>query len=169
MESDYNSKIVSYHKICSNIWLGNCAASQCPEIISDMDVIINATHHIGFADISKICIRVPVNDPGPPTGMDMDNVIMLKYLPEVCGLMKRYRDQGKKIFVHCHAGAQRSAAIVTAYLTKYGVWRIEPGTKHIEILKLRSSIEHVIRKREVAFFGGQSVNFMPALISFAQS
>ncbi len=168
MDIDHNNTIVSYNKICSNIWLGNYAASQSKQIIDSMDVVINATHHIPFLNTNKICIRVPVNDPGPSDNMNLENTIMFEYLPKVCELIKLYRIQGKKIFVHCHAGAQRSASIVSAYLMKYGVWRISPDEKYAEITKLRSAIYYVIQKREIAFFGGQSVNFMPSLLQFAQ-
>jgi len=167
---DLNSSVASYHEIHTGLWLGNEAASQDKKLMMTMDIIINATKHIPFAENiaqTKVCVRVPVNDPGPSLIMNEDNTIMLSYLPDVCNLIKKNRTLGKRVFVHCHAGAQRAAAIVVAYLVRHGVWDIHPSVKVDTVaLKFDSAVKLVITKRPIAFFGGRSINFLPALVNF---
>ena len=57
---------------------------------------------------------------------------------------------------NCHAGMQRSAAMVVAYMML------------IYKNPLKKSIDLVIQKRPIAFSYGRSVNFMPALSKFAK-
>jgi protein-tyrosine phosphatase len=58
----------------------------------------------------------------------------------------------KPVLVHCHAGMQRSCAVVACYLIKYNY--MEPT----------SAIQFIRFKRPIAFFG--QVNFQSAIDLF---
>lgn len=163
--------IKSTHEVVPGLWIGNEAAARDSEFLSQIDVVINATNHLDFYPGNRIKIRVPVDDPGPLSGIisnnnwDIDRIKMLQYLPIVVPKIYNYRKEGKRILIHCHAGAQRSAAIMVSYIVKHGVWNISPeriattSDKKIRELKYKSAVDLLVRIRPVAFFGGTSVNF----------
>jgi predicted protein tyrosine phosphatase len=155
MEIDPNNIIVSADEILPGLWLGNEAASQSASFMKKhkIGLIVNATKHIPSKFLGKIhYIRVPVNDPGIHSGDNEDVDIMRISLPLVLAYIYKFRRAGKNVLVHCHAGAQRSAIIVAAYL----LFR-----KHAK--NINDAINQVIKHRGIAFFGGSSVNFRRAL------
>jgi len=167
---DPDKYIKSHHEIVSGIYIGNEAAAKDLKFLENIDVVINATKHLPFS-AKKINIKVPINDPGPVGNLYLEenNEYLSKALPKLVATIHGYRMSGKRILVHCHAGAQRSAAIVAAYLITHGDWKISDKTKKRfskkEIIneKYRITVKHIISKRPVAFFGGRSVNFKQAL------
>lgn len=178
---DNNEKFTSATEIASGLWLGNQAASQNLVFLKDIDVIINCTKHIPFRIGVKeqmIKIRVPLNDPGPPisnfistTDPNDDQVIMTKTLPGLTKDIAAFRKHGKRILIHCHAGAQRSAAMMAAYLALYASWKLPPpeygyNIHQLRRIKFRQVRDIIISKRPIAFHGGLSVNFQPALNRF---
>jgi len=169
MSTDHNKDVNSAHEIMPGLWLGNQSASQDQKFLQDIDVVVNATKHIPFAPGDRIKIRVAVNDPGPIRVIDRltnDQEIMIRELPNVVNQIWGHRKAGRSVLIHCHAGAQRSAAIMAAYLVQYGVWTSSKLPKrNLTIMKLNSAIDLLIKKRPVAFFGGRSVNFKPALLA----
>lgn len=57
--------------------------------------------------------RVPVDD------RPEENERMLGFFPRVTRAIRERLRSGDEVIVHCWAGQQRSAAVVTAYLIKY--------------------------------------------------
>lgn len=64
--------------------------------------------------------------------------------------------KGKNILIHCHAGAQRSATVVTAFL--------------MYMLKtdMEMAIKHVLKCSPNAFWFGGQINFLRSLEHFNQ-
>lgn len=157
---DINTHIISADEILPGLWLGNEATSQSAQFMRDKNirVIVNASQNIPSKFIGQIYyIRVPVDDPGiygiREGERNIDVKIMKKSLPLVLGYIDRARKWNMNILVHCHAGAQRSATIVAMYLWKCG---------HAHTAN--DAIQQVIKKRSIAFFGGDSVNFRQVFI-----
>ena len=173
---DPNEIAVSATEILPGLWLGNQASSQS-SLVDRVDVVVNCTKHIPFLNrADKVKIRIPINDPGAPTYdwaeaklLDKDQKIMLISLPVLMPILSKLRKLNKKILIHCHAGAQRSAAIVAAYIMQYGLWNVPREYKHLDSKKLRlmkliTVVNMIVKKRPVAFYGGRSINFAPALL-----
>jgi hypothetical protein len=163
---------VSVNEILPNLWLGNQAASQNAEFIekNKIGVVINCSKNIPCKFTSNCrYYRIAINDPGVfsvpdlQSALNQDDIsLMTKVLPYIVQLIYLYLHNGVPVLVHCHAGMQRSAAVVAAYLMKYQY----SGIKNKK-LKYQSAYQQVLAKRPVAFNYGQNVNFGPALIYFA--
>lgn len=98
--------------------------------------------------VSTYGMRLPVND-------DMSQEAfrtMHSALPMIIRRINNIRNSGGDVLVHCHAGQQRSAAVVAAYLMSQGM------TKDDAIRYIKS------RKRD-AFLTG--VNFDPVLTRYS--
>ncbi len=103
------------NEIIPNLWLGNIKDSINSDFIDKMDIIINCTKDIPFNNDKKKCIRIPVDD-----NLEKIEITNLyKFLDKITNFIHLQLRQGKKIFVHCFAGKQRSASVITAYLMKY--------------------------------------------------
>lgn len=158
--TDPNKTIVSANLIIPGIWLGNEAASQNSKFLRNagINVIVNCTKHIPckFGDITYY--RLPINDPGNKADIKQtDNALMFKSLPELVKIIHDHQKSGQNILVHCHAGMQRSASVVAAYLAKY-------HSKDPEALaKVQKSIFYIIHRRPIAFNFGKHCNFNSAL------
>lgn len=172
---DPNEYITSATQIMPGLWLGNQKSSEDPEILKRVQVVVNCTKHIKFSSTNKINIRIPVNDPGNSDALVIDDlspnndqVIMLKYLNGVIETIASMRKRGAGVLVHCHAGMQRSAVVVAAYLIRYGYWAVPAGLseRQLRIAKMEKIISLLIKKRPVVFNGGLSINFKPALLRF---
>jgi protein tyrosine phosphatase len=139
----------NYSRICDNLYIGNIDSLKDA---SKFSVIINCTKHIPFTTIPHITyIRVPVND----TPLENENI--LKYVKEfnVLNIIHESRLQGKNVLVHCHAGMQRSCAVVALYLIQY--YKLTPE-RAIQIIK---------SKRAIAFY--PEPTFQKALESYYQT
>lgn len=175
---DPNEHITSATEILPRLWLGNQRSSQDPVLLRRVDLIVNCTKHIKFAQIpdkKHLHLRIPVNDPGNSDSVDMDQVkptddqaVMLKALSPVIETIARCRKRGMGVLVHCHAGMQRSAIVVAAYLIRYGYWVAPPGLseRQLRIAKMEKVVSLMVKKRPVTFNGGLSINFRPALLRF---
>lgn len=190
--NDPNVLFQSATEIAPGLWLGNQASSQNTEFLKQIDVVINCTKHIPFVPIKRtLKIRLPVNDPGPPPLRQLngemsetyegdlskyntkdDQVIMIKSLDMLIADIAKLRKRGARILIHCHAGAQRSAAVMAAYLVKHMQWHVPTeSTKPITPVQLRRAkfakvVDFIVKKRPVAFYGGKGMSFRPALIRY---
>lgn len=106
---------MSANEILPGLWLGNARDSQNPSFLKMIDVIINCTKDLPFVDDSKHCVRVSVDD-----NLEKAEIVALyKYLDKVTQFIHENLKEGKSILVHCMAGKQRSASVVTAYLSRF--------------------------------------------------
>ncbi len=124
---------MSANEIIPNLWLGNIKDSANKEFIDKMDIIVNCTKDIPFFNNTKKCIRIPVED-----NLEKVEIANLyKFLDKITTFIHTQLRQGKKVFVHCFAGKQRSASVITAYLMKYtGLSQ----TQVIELIKTKRTI-----------------------------
>jgi protein-tyrosine phosphatase len=153
---DYNTFVESVDEILPGVWLGNEATSQSKDFMirNNIKLVVNASKNIPSKFLGSIhYIRVPVDDPGIPgiltTRQNEDVKIMRECLPIVLSAIHKFQKKRKNILIHCHAGAQRSAIIMAAYLLYSGICD-----------EINDSINHVVKKRNIAFFSGKSVNFI---------
>lgn len=156
---DKNAYVASLDEIVPGLWIGNQAASEDPNIIRDFDVVINCTKHLEFADTDKPIarIRIAVNDPGRITQETQSDIVAMRaMLPTAVSIINKALTAGKRVFVHCHAGAQRSAIVVLGYLIVYQY-------KGPFDARYAAAFQYMLDKRPVVFAYGYSVNFKKSL------
>ena len=129
------------------LFIGNISASKS---ISDFDLIVNCTNEVPFTKGSKSCIRIPLND--TPRESHLLFYILTQIQTDILLKIHQYVLRNSPVLVHCYAGMQRSCAVVACYLIKY------------HNLTPIQSIEFIISKRPIAFFG--KVNFLQAIEEF---
>jgi dual specificity MAP kinase phosphatase len=134
-------------EIIPNLWLGNATDSQQYPWINQFDIVINCTKDLPFYLENTHCknIRIPIDDNLEP--IEIEN--MYNCLETIIDYIHIQLLKGKKIFIHCFAGIQRSATVIVAYLLKY--------TK----LSLDECSKCVASKRPIIF--QPMCNFRPAL------
>jgi hypothetical protein len=113
----YYYKVNFSNKITNNIWLGNYVDSSNENFIKDnnIKVIINCSKDLPFYFNNTEVpykYRIPVDD----DRQDNSLYVMFLYLPKIVQIMKFHIQRGENVYVHCHAGMQRSACVVAAYL-----------------------------------------------------
>lgn len=143
-ENLYNADI---NEIIPGIYIGNAKASQNPLTIQQnkINMVVNCTKDIPFLEWIPYKIRLAINDDRNPKEIQA----FQKDIDQVVGYMYDHMTNGNTVLVHCRAGIQRSASVVSAFLMKYSEMNIQ------------QSVEFIQSKRKQAFFGG--INFYPAL------
>lgn len=153
-------------EILPGLFIGNMYTAQNKMFFKNKKIgaVLNATpdvpnYFISPGEQGVEYMRINVND------NNLDVKKMYRYLP--CAVSFIYKNlvlDQKPTLVHCHAGVQRSASIVVAFLMK---------TKE---LCLNDAVQYVQRKRPVVFSNGRNgrnglcgrnINFKQALIQFA--
>lgn len=139
------------HEIVPRLWLGNKTAASDTEWLKKhgITVVFNCTKDWPFHASVMRQYRVPVHDNLQKE--EIDN--LHAWAPEIMVKLIQEYKRGETILVHCHAGMQRSAAVVAMFLmTVYGM--------------SKDDAKKLIRsKRAIAFF--PSANFEPALDQWA--
>ena len=157
---DWNVFVTSVTEILPGIYLGNQHSSEDQVVLDKVNVIINCTKHIKFSSASgqHFCVRIPLNDPGSQNlhHTQYDQQIMLRALPRVLKILSYCHERHIKVLIHCHAGAQRSAAVVLAWLMLN-----TPGSNNQT--KFNYWVDYLVKKRPAAFYGGRSINFKAAI------
>lgn len=74
------------------------------------------------------------------------------YLPKIVDIMKFHVNRNENIYVHCHAGMQRSACVVAAYLMSS--YKLAP----------KDAINHIKKHRPIAF--SPFTNFEKSIFSY---
>lgn len=139
------------HEIVPRIWLGNKSAAADGDWLRahGVKVVFNCTKDWPFHPDVLRQYRIPVHD-----NLQKEEIQNLyEWAPEILAKLIQEYKRGEVILVHCHAGMQRSAAVVAMFLmTVFGMSKEE-------------AIRHIKSKRAVAFF--PSANFEPALDQWA--
>lgn len=63
------------------------------------------------------------------------NMVLYNSLPFVCQWIKQHLDNGQPVVVHCHAGQQRSASVMAAYLMWNKGLSLEQSVAYIKLCK----------------------------------
>ena len=137
-------------EIIPRLWIGNMNDALNYGLHKNLNVktVVNCTKDVQFINNELTNIRVPVDDNLDP--QEIEN--MYKLMNRAVDLIHISLMSGETVLVHCHAGRQRSAAIIAAYLMKYG------GINPVD------AIRHIRSKRSIAFY--PQVNFKNALIKY---
>lgn len=104
-----------YTEIVPNLYVGNVRAAQ--QFHSAFDLIVNCTTHIPFygpRDPARQ-IHLPVLD----TPSESEKLYSLLRKSDALQRINAAIREGKRVLIHCHMGAQRSATVAAAYLLAY--------------------------------------------------
>lgn len=138
------------NEIISGLWLGDMNAATDSDFFKKYKIraVINCTPDVPMLFKNVDYLNLVLDD----SLKDEDILKMSYYLPKAVEFIHLKKDiEGKNILIHCHAGMQRSAAVVTAYLYKY------------HSLPLSKAIDLILSRRPIAFHHGRHVNFIDAL------
>ena len=121
-------------EILPGLWLGDIKSSLDATFLNDKQIrcIINCTDRHPFIDDPSIEIkyRLPVKD-----NNDIHEIEKFYHLlNEVVDLIK-INIRSYNILVHCYAGKQRSAAVILAYLIKYGQMNLQSAINALKSKK----------------------------------
>jgi protein-tyrosine phosphatase len=135
------------------LWLGNRAAALDDAWLREKGIrtVFNATKDTPFSPVATERYRIPVDDNLEP--MEIAN--MRRWGPEAVYKIIHAHRAGRPVLVHCHAGMQRSAAIVAMVLIAKRGYTVEQAITSIQGI------------RPIAFRPG--VNFRDSIVSFYQS
>jgi protein tyrosine phosphatase len=135
------------YEIIPHLWLGD--VRDVKDLPENITMVVNCTKDIPFYYDNKTNIRIDVND------VPDETYNMLYYWTDtgVFRLMSLEISKGTNVLVHCHAGRQRSAATIAAYL----MWR--------RLFTKSEAIAHIKKIKKEAFF--PIVNFDLALSLYA--
>lgn len=139
------------HEIVPRLWLGNKNAASDTAWLKEhgITVVFNCTKDWPFHAGILRQYRVPVHDNLQKE--EIDN--LYKWAPEIMVKLIQEYKRGETILVHCHAGMQRSAAVVAMFLMS--MYRMSKA----------DAMKFIRSKRPIAFF--PSANFEPALDQWA--
>lgn len=143
------------HEIVKGLWLGDYHSSLDENFIrkNKIEAVINCAPGIKTPFKHIEYVKLNINDSLKKSDIEK----MKKILPYAVSFIHSRRDiQGKNILVHCHAGMQRSAIIVLAYIA------------HYYGLTINQSLNYILSKRKVAFHHGKHVNFSDALLHYTK-
>ena len=144
-----------YDEIIPRLWLGSEDAALSGSFVENKEIkgVLNCTPSVPhkFKGKGIEYVRIPVDD----SLKMLDINKMTIYLPYIVqNLRIMHHDQKRNVLVHCHAGMQRSAIIVAAYLVQY--YNKTPS----------EAIKYIIKRRPIAFYNGDSINFEKSLNTF---
>jgi len=125
------------NEIVPRVWLGNRFAAWDGEWLkaNNITVVFNCSKDLDFHDSVKKRYRVPVHD-----NLQADEINnMTQWSTEIAYKVLREYKAGNNILIHCAAGMQRSAAVMTIFL-------ITLTGERAPVL-----MSHIRRKRPIAF------------------
>ena len=140
-------------QIIPGVWLGNAKAANDEVFLKNAGIqaVFNCTKDLPFHPSIKRCYRVPVDDNLQPE--EIRNMEL--WSQEIVYKMLEEYKAKRPIFVHCHAGMQRSPAAVAMFLMF-----ISGSSKDNTKTFIRT-------KRPIAFY--PSANFENALNGFEKT
>jgi len=125
------------NEIVPRVWLGNRFAAWDGEWLkaNNITVVFNCSKDLDFHDSVKKRYRVPVHD-----NLQADEINnMTQWSTEIAYKVLREYKAGNNILIHCAAGMQRSAAVMTIFLITLTGERAP------------ALMSHIRRKRPIAF------------------
>jgi len=139
-------------EILPGLWIGGAIGASNPDFFKKNQIqsVLNCTYDLPnfFEEQGVKYHQLKVND----TLLQKDMVDMFRGLPTAIYWLYDHHDKKKlNVLVHCHQGIQRSVTAVVAYLY------------HTRIKNLEACINHVIKKRNIAYFQGTRCNFIGPL------
>lgn len=125
------------NEIIPRVWLGNRFAAWDGDWLkaNNIQVVFNCSKDIEFHGSVKKRYRVPVDD--NLQAAEINN--MTQWSPEIAYKVLREYKAGHNILIHCAAGMQRSAAVLTIFLITLTGERAP------------TLMSHIRRKRPIAF------------------
>ena len=136
-------------EIIPGLWVGDQISAQDKTFFDNYNitVVVNCTKQLpqSFENNNILYMRIPIDD----SLQENDINKMARYLPSVVDFI--HKNRKRNILIHCHAGMQRSAAVVAAYLHKH------------YNMPFQKAIQHIVTRRPIAFHWGNHVNFHKAL------
>jgi protein tyrosine phosphatase len=140
-------------QIIPNVWLGNLKAAHDETFLRNagIQVVFNATKDAPFHSSIRRRYRVPVDDNLQDS--EIRSLELWSY-EIVYKLMNEYKEK-RPILIHCHAGMQRSPAIVAMFLMTLSQMSADQAKSYIR------------NKRPIAFL--PSANFEKAIRGFERS
>lgn len=142
---------MSANEIIPNLFLGDIAASKNKEFYESVNIgmVVNCSKTIPFLDGRDFKkVRVPVDD----NLQDAEINNLAKWGPSIIRKIWEEYQKGTTILVHCHAGMQRSAAVVAMFLMFY------------QRCTHREAMTRIKKRRPIVF--EPSANFYRAILSF---
>ena len=140
-------------EILPNLWIGDKRSPALSDFKKNNNIalVINCTRTIPLYRGLHKNIRIPVDD----DLTDNSRMKLFHYTPSIVEIIGKYIHKRKGVLVHCHAGCQRSATIVAAYIMSQTDFEPE-----IVIKLIRT-------KRSLCFTPG--VNFYKSLVLWKKS
>ena len=138
-----------YNQILPNLYIGNERSAR--NYGDRFNLVVNCTPTIPFHINARNKIRISVDD-DPAESANMYREL---YQSNALSYMHESLENNRPVLVHCHAGMQRSCAVVACYLINY--YGLDPYT----------AVEYIKQKRPVAFLGG--VNFKDTIMGYWNS
>ena len=136
-------------EILPGLWLGNIVASQSGEFLEQKGIkaVFNCTKNIPFYEGHRSLYRVPVDD-----NLENGEIRNMELWSFEAVYKLRLEHKKGPVLVHCHAGMQRSAAVIAMML-------IAVFNKTTD-----NAILYIRERRAIAFF--PSANFDKAIRGF---
>ncbi len=140
-------------EILPNLWIGDkrSPAQTGFKRNNRIALIVNCTRTIPLYKGNHKNIRIPVDD----DLTDDSRMKLYHYLPSIVEIIHNNIQNRQGVLVHCHAGCQRSATIVAAYII------YQTG------LEIDLTIKLIKSKRSICFTPG--VNFYNSLVLWKKS
>jgi protein-tyrosine phosphatase len=139
--------------IVPRVWLGNKHAAADPDFLreNNIRVVFNCTKTLPFHETVLRKYRIPVDDNLEPS--EIAN--LERWAPESIYKLVAEYNRGESILVHCHAGMQRSAAVMAMFLIA------------ITQKPADEVMAYIRSKRSIAFF--PQANFDAAIRGFERA
>ena len=102
------------HEIAPRLWLGNKISALDETFLREKHItaVFNCTKDFPFSPMIGHKYRVPVDDNLEP--IEINN--MERWAPEIVYKVVSEYKKGNVVLIHCHAGMQRSAAVMAMTL-----------------------------------------------------